>query len=798
MRLLIPGDRLPKPPVWVVSFAALCGLLASGVIFLHFPLAVLFFLSFPLALAVLRYPRWVSFSTMGLALLTAFLSDFFISSNFASSVLQVALASLSTLVLLAMLGFITHRHLDYEDLLIKRFHIIADTSHFFETWQLADGSFDYVSPSCEQITGYPPEDFMDNPRLFYEIIHADDRQAVEDTLQESRRRSRAINKLEFRIQHRNGKIRWVEHLYRHIYDDEWKYLGRRATTLDINERKLSYESLKVKFDRLMMALESTEDGVWDVNLMDGSVYFTPQYAHSLGEHLDNADAHLKDLHAMIHPDDLPIMLQAFKNHLVGKSEAYQAEYRLNTPSGNWRWVLDRGKVIENDIQGRPSRMVGTHMDITFRKNIEQALQESETKFRQLAENMREVFWLRDRQTGEFLFINAAFSEIWGRNVDDLYKNQNIFIESIHWEDLARVLHALTELVETGKILNEEYRIIQPDGVTKWVWTRAYPIYDNRQFYRIAGVAEDITERKKSESAMRDSERRYRDLIEHQGGGVSIIDPSQTIVYMNPSGEEIYGVPRGTMISRNMQEFLDDNQFSFLQSQSNIRQSGIETTFELTIIRPDKERRNVLITATPRFDVNGQFLGVIAIFRDNTQRKQTEDRLRYISLHDTLTELYNRAFFEDEIAHIEQVGRYPVSVIMADVDGLKQVNDQLGHQLGDELLRRVALALKDSVRSDDVVARIGGDEFAILMPSSDENALQQVLNRIQQNVGRENEGNRNPFTLSISAGGVTCIQRGGLRDAIREADARMYAVKEEQKKRFFFSLPTNTPRKPNQK
>jgi diguanylate cyclase (GGDEF)-like protein/PAS domain S-box-containing protein len=438
--------------------------------------------------------------------------------------------------------------------------------------------------------------------------------------------------------------------------------------------------------------------------------------------------------------------------------------------------------------------VGTHVDITVRKKVEEALQESETKFRQLAENMREVFWLREKNSGEFIYVNPAFSSIWGRTPEELYQNQNIFMESIHWEDLARLLHGLTHLVETGKMLNEEFRVLQPDGSVRWIWMRAYPIIEGDQFFRIAGIAEDATDRKKVENALRDSERRYRDLIEHQGGGVSIIDPHQTIVYMNPAGEEIFGVPRGTLASRNMKEFLDDAQFSFMQSQSNIRQSGIETSFELIITRPDKGKRSLLITATPRFDVNGQFLGVIIIFRDITQRKQTEDRLRYISLHDTLTELYNRAFFEDEITRIEQVGRFPVSIVMVDVDGLKQVNDQMGHDVGDQMLRRTAAVLKDSLRSDDVVARLGGDEFAILMPNSNADALENVLTRIQLNVAQENERGHNPFTLSLSAGGATCMQRGSLRETMKEADQMMYRMKEDRKKRFFFTLPVNSTRK----
>jgi len=437
--------------------------------------------------------------------------------------------------------------------------------------------------------------------------------------------------------------------------------------------------------------------------------------------------------------------------------------------------------------------VGTHIDITERKLIEEALQQSEEKFRQLAENMREVFWLRDRESGRFIYISPAFNEIWGRNADQMYEDSNVFVDSIYWEDFGRVFHALRELVSHGIIFNEEYRVEHPDGSISWVWARAYPIYNAQgDYYRIAGVAEDISERKEADSALRDSEKRYRDLIERQGGGVSIIDPQQKVVYMNPAGEDVFGVQRGTIVGRNLKEFMNEEQFKFITQQSNLRQQGAESSFEITIIRPDNDERSLLITTTPRFDANGQFLGAIAIFKDITQRKEQEDKLRYIGLHDGMTGLYNRAYFDDEVERLEVDGIFPVGIIIVDVDGLKMVNDQLGHSVGDDLLVRSSHALKKSIRADDIIARIGGDEFAILMPNCDENTLHHVLNRIDASISAENDQGQLNYVLSLSSGGYTCNQRGTLRESIDKADARMYEIKNKKKKRFFFTLPINNP------
>ena len=207
-------------------------------------------------------------------------------------------------------------------------------------------------------------------------------------------------------------------------------------------------------------------------------------------------------------------------------------------------------------------------------------------------------------------------------------------------------------------------------------------------------------------------------------------------------------------------------------------------------RADATQRSLLFTTTPRFDVNGQFLGAIAIFKDITQRKEQEDKLRYIGLHDGLTGLFNRAHFDFEVEQLEVGDSFPIGIIILDADDLKQVNDQLGHATGDDLLLRVAKLLKKSVRSGDVVARTGGDEFGILMPNSDVNALYQILNRIEANIALENEQNRLNYLLSVSAGGVTAKERGTLRESIDQADARMYEAKNRKKKRSFYNLPIN--------
>jgi diguanylate cyclase (GGDEF)-like protein len=238
----------------------------------------------------------------------------------------------------------------------------------------------------------------------------------------------------------------------------------------------------------------------------------------------------------------------------------------------------------------------------------------------------------------------------------------------------------------------------------------------------------------------------------------------------------------------LKEFLSEDQLNVLMGQTALRRQGVESSYELMVTRPDGEIRSLLFTATPRFDANNQFLGNIIIFRDNSQRKLKEERLLYVSQHDTLTGLFNRGVFEDEINRLDQGSQWPVSIIMIDADGLKIVNDQMGHARGDELLIRISGVLKISVRDSDIVSRLGGDEFGVLLPIADERSLQHVMDRIFEQIAEENRKMDNPFTISISAGGMVCNQKGGLKDAMKEADARMYQAKNQKKNQFYIDLP----------
>lgn len=182
-----------------------------------------------------------------------------------------------------------------------------------------------------------------------------------------------------------------------------------------------------------------------------------------------------------------------------------------------------------------------------------------------------------------------------------------------------------------------------------------------------------------------------------------------------------------------------------------------------------------VTVSPLRDAHGTTIGAVHMARDMTRQKRTEDSLRYAGTHDQLTTLYNRTWFETECEQLVRGSIAPISVLVADLDGLKRVNDESGHKAGDDLLVRAATLLIACCRAGDGIARVGGDEFAVLLPGLTERDAEKIVDRIRQRM-REERLTLGDGAISLSLGVATAEQSGDLPGALLLADRRMYEDK----------------------
>jgi diguanylate cyclase (GGDEF)-like protein/PAS domain S-box-containing protein len=284
------------------------------------------------------------------------------------------------------------------------------------------------------------------------------------------------------------------------------------------------------------------------------------------------------------------------------------------------------------------------------------------------------------------------------------------------------------------------------------------------------------DRKRADETLRMNEARYRAIVEDQSEMINRFLPDTTLTFVNEAYCRYYGKKR--------EELLGTSFTALLLPED--RPGVIANLSSLTPANPSlvTEQRGVkaggIITweqwATRAiFAENGQIVEFQSVGRDITDRKKVVDELTYLSTHDRLTGIYNRAYFEEEMVRLERGRQFPISVLMADVDGLKAVNDTYGHAAGDELLRQAAEELKTAFRAQDVVARIGGDEFGILLPGADSEVAQKSLERIHNNLEIHNS-TPGKVLIQLSIGFATALRGEDLPSAYRQADAMMYQEK----------------------
>lgn len=295
----------------------------------------------------------------------------------------------------------------------------------------------------------------------------------------------------------------------------------------------------------------------------------------------------------------------------------------------------------------------------------------------------------------------------------------------------------------------------------------------------------------AEAALRQQSRRHEQEIKEKLEFIQVlIDTLPTpIFYNDPNGlylgcnrafEEQIGMKRGEHINKSIYDILPEDLAALYSRGEETAQSGSgPRSFEGTITCADGERRDVIFYSASFKNSGSSSGGVVGALLDISERKQAELKLRYLSSHDILTGIYNRAYFDEELERLSKGRKFPVSIVMVDVDRLKEVNDQRGHAAGDELLRHAAEVLKNAFRREDVVARVGGDEFAALLPNTDEATLREAMERLQMQLAQSNRGH-GQLPLSLSIGAATAHDGQELMASWRLADQRMYRQKKGRK------------------
>jgi diguanylate cyclase (GGDEF)-like protein/PAS domain S-box-containing protein len=294
--------------------------------------------------------------------------------------------------------------------------------------------------------------------------------------------------------------------------------------------------------------------------------------------------------------------------------------------------------------------------------------------------------------------------------------------------------------------------------------------------RVVATTIDITELKDTMEALHHSENYYRAIFETSGSAMFIIEDDTTISLVNSNFEELSGYGSQDMEGKkSWTDFVHPDDVEWMKETHYLRRQdpdAVPRQYEFRFLTRREEERNVLLAVDMIPGTNRSIASCI----DITQRKQMEEKLKEMSFRDSLTGLYNRNFFEEEMTRLSDRRYNPIGIVVCDLDGLKFVNDTLGHQSGDQMLIQTADILRQNFRSSDIIARIGGDEFAVQLTETNPEIVEQILRRLRQAV--QDHNNVEPgLPLSLSIG--YALDEGRTADMyalFREADNRMYREK----------------------
>jgi diguanylate cyclase (GGDEF)-like protein/PAS domain S-box-containing protein len=427
----------------------------------------------------------------------------------------------------------------------------------------------------------------------------------------------------------------------------------------------------------------------------------------------------------------------------------------------------------------------------------------EHRFRSLVEQIPVVTYIDRAGTGEPIYVSPQIDTVIGVPAAEWLVDPDAWTQRIHPEDREAAVAGYRRTVEAGEPFAGEYRVIDLSGRTRWFHDEAVAVRTgDGQPDEIHGVVYEITERKRAEESRRISERalseaehRYRTLVEQLPLAIYIdaLDEAGTSLYTSPQNEVITGRPHAEwqadpeLIWKAIHE---DDRRRVLDGFEAARLGGTTFTSEYRIVRPDGTMVWVHDECVIVRDAAGNALYRQGYLLDITQRKEAEERLGHLAYHDSLTGLPNRDLFSEhlEVALARADRGQGVAVLYVDLDDFKLVNDSLGHGAGDELLVEVAHRLRSAVRSGDIVARQGGDEFLILVadldvvPGGAGGDIAEIARGVAENL---REALTAPFDLAGTE--VYCSGSVGISlypvDAIdaesllKHADTAMYRAKE---------------------
>lgn len=721
---------LGRRPAWLSDsvFAAVVVLFSVGavaatatlpepMVFFVVPLLLAGFVLRPVDMAILSGTVW--FATM--------MTAFGIADAQPVPLFMPLGIGIGTLLPIANSVLIERLRLRERDLAESRslFRRAMDDSSIGVTVIGADLRYISVNAAFCAMMGYEASELIG--RDLREVTFPDDRDGCKDVCADIRNGTLRSLHIEKRYVRKSGEAFWAK-VSTIVIDDPLTGKPHRLLSQveDIDLRRRAIEAIEQSEIRWAFALENGKQGVWDIDKVTGRLFTSPTWKRMLGYEpdeivVDGGDAWLE----LMHPDDRDGFWAINNAHERGETAHIEAEFRLRHKDGHWVWILDRGKVINRDADGKPLRIIGTHTDISRNKAAEREIQLLEERVRLAVEAGGIGLWSIDLTTGAATWNGQTF----GRMAADGSGPRSLeWLRFVHPEDregLSDLLHQAAHDPEAR--VNTTCRLLSPVRGVLHIRVLADQVTLSSGDRLLLGTAWDISEQASAAQALRDEKERLRTTLHAISDGVIATDADGRVVLVNPAAQRMTGLGEaeasGQPIEAVFQAVHDDSGQPAASCVRQVLETGVAVERLGTQVIDVRGRAIHYIreAAAPIAAGADKRAGAVLVFQDVSAERAMQRSLAHAASHDDLTGLANRRHFETRIHSMIAAARDDGSrhgLLFVDLDRFKIVNDTAGHLAGDALLQEVARIMRAIVPISDCLARLGGDEFAVLIENCD--------------------------------------------------------------------------------
>ncbi|HBT18501.1 MAG TPA: hypothetical protein DEA52_00430, partial [Clostridiaceae bacterium] len=636
-------------------------------------------------------------------------------------------------------------------------------------WNVQMGE-DIYNERWAEIVGYTLEEL--SPRTadsWKKLVHPEDLKKSEEALAALSYKENEYYSIECRMRHKDGHWVWVLDKGKVTsWSEDGKPLYMYGVHIDITEAKNLELEVKASEDNYRFLVESSYDIVYRIAKDATFTFVSKAWEKILGHKVEEAIG--SSFVPYVHPEDVD-NIHAFFNQVEGSGERKETtDYRLLHKNGTYHWFTTNAVPIYDD-EGHVTGYAGTARDITDVKEASEALQAQKDELERFFKVNLDYFCIIDAK-GHLLKVNNAWMMNLGYTEEELLSKSTLSF--VHPEDQERARTAIIEMVREEKEGNFIIRFQKKDG--------RYAILEWKAQYHgalIYAAARDVTENKMLEHQLHIEKELFKTTLLSVGDGVIATDVQGHVIIMNDSAQKLTGCTLKEALGKPLDEVFQvldketKNPITY-QSKGILKDGKVTSLKEMILVSKKGLSTPIEENAAPIKDGEGKMNGIVVVFRDITSISEKQKRVEYLSYHDVLTGLYNRRYVEDALKRMETTRNLPFTVMVMDINGLKLTNDAFGHDLGDSLLRRAAQIMEKEAREEDILARIGGDEFVLLMPKTTAKEAEEMKMKLLQRAEKIMVG---PVGVSMAVGYATkTMPSQNILEVQKVADNNMYRDK----------------------